>query len=726
MKKNFSSWIQNKKADSILPIVVIIVFIMIVIGAIVVIGTNKLGNVQIYGPLDGQVLTYNSTGSFWYNAAPAGGPGGGPFDASVITSGQFDQARIPTLSISHLNITDWSSSMDWSYIQNKPLTFAPSAHTHSVADILGSFSISHSNISDWSSYIDQALTTGSSPSFSQLYVGGTYAVKISNNMIYLGDQASHYDVNLTDTTGALVTKSPFDSLSLRIGGTEVISSSRALGAVTAAAGIITSGQFDQARIPSLSISTGNISDVQISSVSNNQVLQYNSTSGKWVNSALALGNGYLSGLSDVTINSMVDGQFLKYNGTSAKWYNSTLLASDIPSLAASKITSGTFGTSYLDLSALAQNIAFTGAQTVDGVDISALLLKTTKVTDLGSIWDKTTKIAYGDTNFADQALNQASSPTFAGLALGSIGPPSSAASPTNINLGSKYSNTAGANPKLFLYNDNGGLIEGIGVSAGQMDFISSNGVAYSFYNGATKLVNIDTSGNLVVAGTETISGSIVINGNQIRVGDTVNGAASLYFNYAGYAGGATQYRNTYIFDGKNGDIANFVGGGNPSVEFFSTTQFDTTLSAVGSIVADTGGGTNTGLEIAHGWLTVGGAWTNSVPTGWTDLYIGAQSLHFYGTGYTPLMTLDSVGNLNVAGNIIVSGNSTVTGNIMSTNGAIVSKTFLGHYGVAWGSLPTFPTGIEGMYIVVWNTDASPEGRLYIYIDASWHYSVLTP
>jgi hypothetical protein len=94
-----------------------------------------------------------------------------------------------------------------------------------------------------------------------------------------------------------------------------------------------------------------------------------------------------------------------------------LIASDIPSLAASKITSGTFGTSYLDLSALAQNIAFTSTQTVDGVDISALLLKTTKVTDLGTIWDKTTKIAYGDTSFADQYLTQASNPLFGCVSL---------------------------------------------------------------------------------------------------------------------------------------------------------------------------------------------------------------------------------------------------------------------------------------------------------------------
>ena len=72
--------------------------------------------------------------------------------------------------------------------------------------------------------------------------------------------------------------------------------------------------------------------------------------------------------------------------------------------AASDTTSGTFGNSRLDLSAIAQNVVFAGAQTVDGVDISALLLKASKVTNLGDIWDKTTKIAYGDTDFADQSL----------------------------------------------------------------------------------------------------------------------------------------------------------------------------------------------------------------------------------------------------------------------------------------------------------------------------------
>ena len=59
------------------------------------------------------------------------------------------------------------------------------------------------------------------------------------------------------------------------------------------------------------------------------------------------------------------------------------------------------------------NLTFDSTQTVDGVDISALLLKTTKVTDLSAIWDKTTKIAYGDTSFTDQSLKTTDNVTHA-------------------------------------------------------------------------------------------------------------------------------------------------------------------------------------------------------------------------------------------------------------------------------------------------------------------------
>ena len=56
--------------------------------------------------------------------------------------------------------------------------------------------------------------------------------------------------------------------------------------------------------------------------SNGQILQYNSTSGKWESANLPTGS--LSGLSDTTITSAANGQVLTYNSTSSKWVNSAV------------------------------------------------------------------------------------------------------------------------------------------------------------------------------------------------------------------------------------------------------------------------------------------------------------------------------------------------------------------------------------------------------------------
>ena len=79
----------------------------------------------------------------------------------------------------------------------------------------------------------------------------------------------------------------------------------------------------------------------------------------------------------------------------------------------------------------------------------------------------------------------------------------------------------------------------------------------------------------------------------------------------------------------------------------------------------------------------------------------------------------SSGLLTVSGNLISSG--TVTG-----SSGIVSDYLSGDYGLTWGSLPTFPTGANGMYVVLWNTNAGVlSGRIYVYANGVWHYSALT-
>lgn len=64
-----------------------------------------------------------------------------------------------------------------------------------------------------------------------------------------------------------------------------------------------------------------LTDVNISSPTNNQALKYDSVSGKWVNGDAA---SAISNLTDVSLSNLSNGQSLKYNSTSQKWENGTV------------------------------------------------------------------------------------------------------------------------------------------------------------------------------------------------------------------------------------------------------------------------------------------------------------------------------------------------------------------------------------------------------------------
>ena len=66
-----------------------------------------------------------------------------------------------------------------------------------------------------------------------------------------------------------------------------------------------------------------LSDVAISSPTNNQILKYNSTSQKWENTNIPTPAIGLDDLTDVDISTPTNGQVLKYNSTSQKWENGT-------------------------------------------------------------------------------------------------------------------------------------------------------------------------------------------------------------------------------------------------------------------------------------------------------------------------------------------------------------------------------------------------------------------
>ena len=86
-------------------------------------------------------------------------------------------------------------------------------------------------------------------------------------------------------------------------------------------------------------------------------------SGDWLQVS---GSGNLNDLGDVTIAAAATGEFLRYNG--AAWVDTTISASDVPSLHASKITSGTFANARISSASVTQhqgNLTITESQISD-------------------------------------------------------------------------------------------------------------------------------------------------------------------------------------------------------------------------------------------------------------------------------------------------------------------------------------------------------------------------
>jgi hypothetical protein len=65
---------------------------------------------------------------------------------------------------------------------------------------------------------------------------------------------------------------------------------------------------------------GDLGDVNITSVANNQILQYNSSTTRWENQNISLTTD-LDSLTDVTLTSPSNGQVIKYNTSTSQWEN---------------------------------------------------------------------------------------------------------------------------------------------------------------------------------------------------------------------------------------------------------------------------------------------------------------------------------------------------------------------------------------------------------------------
>ena len=85
-----------------------------------------------------------------------------------------------------------------------------------------------------------------------------------------------------------------------------------------------SGEWKNANAQAGATSLNGLTDVTITSATDGQVLTYDSNSGEWVNANGGGGSSTLGGLSDVTITSATDGQALLYDANSGDWVNGTV------------------------------------------------------------------------------------------------------------------------------------------------------------------------------------------------------------------------------------------------------------------------------------------------------------------------------------------------------------------------------------------------------------------
>lgn len=141
---------------------------------------------------------------------------------------------------------------------------------------------------------------------------------------------------------------------------------------------------------------------------------------------------------------------------------------------------------------------------------------------------------------------------------------SASGSPVRLSLGATYSNTAGTNFKLRLFDDgNAANVYGLGVSAGSMDFGVISTAGYNWYSGGAHKMILSGSGNLGLGTTTPTLQSGVTNkfmeiqGSQnpgLALTATSAGGRQFYVyssqNNPGYFGifDASAYANRFVID----------------------------------------------------------------------------------------------------------------------------------------------------------------------------------
>ena len=285
---------------------------------------NDLSDVTISSVSNGQVISYNSTSGEWENSTPASGGAtdlDGLSDVTITSaaggnllenngSGQFVNVAKSTINVGDFNDDATYQLRDAGLTSISGLTTAADKMIYTTASdtyaVTGLTSAGRALLDDADAAAQRTTlglgtaATSASTDFQPIDAGLTSISGLTTSadkMIYTTASDTYAVADLTSAGRALLDDADAAAQRTTLGlGTAATSASSDFLASTA--GI------------------NDLSDVTITSVTNGQVISYNSTSGEWENSTPASGGATdLDGLSDVTITSASSGQILRNNGS---------------------------------------------------------------------------------------------------------------------------------------------------------------------------------------------------------------------------------------------------------------------------------------------------------------------------------------------------------------------------------------------------------------------------
>lgn len=145
---------------------------------------------------------------------------------------------------------------------------------------------------------------------------------------YLFENAKEVTVQRYLTTGTLIATLSIDNTTFDLysaGGDNVAWNQLSISG-TKIAQISINGNIIDVYAPTAGGATAlsGLSDVNLFSPTDGQVLKYDATNQVWINANESGGSSTLDGLSDVSITTPTDGQVLAYDSTSGEWVNSNV------------------------------------------------------------------------------------------------------------------------------------------------------------------------------------------------------------------------------------------------------------------------------------------------------------------------------------------------------------------------------------------------------------------